>query len=107
MPCYPKPAVSLAAAIVLTETITVPDALTWRRFQIGCESTGTWTIQPQWSSAGVTWYKASDLLTLTGADSGTIYLEGTYPLLRLVCTRTGGALTAEVMMDDDRTSAAL
>jgi hypothetical protein len=87
------PIVFNAAASI---TQVIPQANQYRRHQIGVVTAGgQWTAQVQWTD-GVVWYDLGPLLTLNG-ESETIEIEGVYPSLRLVLTRTGGTCTASAI----------
>ena len=88
---------TLFAAAAVSTTVAIPRAGNYRWHQIGVVSVGgQWTAQVQWSPDDVTWYDVGALETFNGA-SETIEIEGVFPYLRLVATRTAGTCTAHAI----------
>ncbi len=76
-------------------SITSPSAARKHQFLVAISAAGT--VTPEWSVDGTRWAAASDPLTATG----TVYLDGVYPYLRLSWAGNTGTITVDAVRTDD------
>ena len=69
----------------------------YRRHQFGVTISSDATVTAEWSVTGTMWLPAADALTATG----TIYLDGIWPHLRISWTGNNGTVTVDHAEADD------
>lgn len=86
----------IKSALANSANVIIPTDRVLRRHQVAVNTLGgAWTFLLQASyDDGVTWFDASQLLSLGAGTSGHLYATGLYSTLRCVCTRTGGTVPA-------------
>ena len=93
---------SLVSSTDATGTQTITDADGFHKHQFAVTIGAAGTVTAEWSSDGTRWAKAADAVTATD----TIYLDGTYPRLRLSWAGNTGTITIDHVASDESATAA-